>query len=81
MTPTLLRYEFGRDPCSESCSKRQATQKFLHIRRQVVLWHTEEKSSVHTDFGVPNEILKYRPYNEEVKITIVGFTRKTDYKE
>lgn len=61
--------------------KTQATQKFLHIRRQVVLWHTEEKSAVPIDFGVPNEILKYRPYNEEVKITTVGFTRKTDYEE
>lgn len=46
-----------------------------------MLWHTEEKSAVPIDFGVPNEILKYRPYNEEVKITTVGFTRKTDYEE
>lgn len=43
------------------------------------MWHLFW-ASVHTDFGIPNEILKYRPYNE-VKITIVGFTRKTHYKE
>lgn len=53
MIPTLLRYEFGRDPCSESCSKRHKQLKNFCTSSCVVA-----HKSVHIDFGIPNEILK-----------------------